>query len=104
LTAGLNLKSSVFHDALDQLTVKIQRFPIFLELFHPARLLWTTEDHTMKPIDRTPSMRALALAVTLAGAVTASLLVTQASLATSAGLAGYGVDDHAAASAEGYGR
>jgi len=58
----------------------------------------------MKPIDRTPDMRALALAVTLASAVTASLLVTQASLTAPAGFPGYGVDDHAVASAEGYGR
>jgi len=58
----------------------------------------------MKPNDRTPNMRALALAVTLASAVTASLLVTQASLTVPAQLAGYGVDDHVAASADGYGQ
>jgi len=58
----------------------------------------------MKPIDRTPDMRALALAVTLAGAAAASLLITQASLTAPAGLPGYGADDHAVASAEGYGR
>jgi hypothetical protein len=58
----------------------------------------------MKPIDRTPDMRTLALAVTLAGAVAASLLIIQASLTAPAELAGYGVDDHAVASAAGYGR
>lgn len=51
----------------------------------------------MKPDYRTPNMRALALAVTLASAFTASLLVAQLSLTSSADLAGYGIDAYAAA-------
>lgn len=58
----------------------------------------------MKPIDRTTDMRALALAVTLAGAAAASVLIAQVSLTTSAGLRGYGIDEHAVASTEGDGR
>lgn len=58
----------------------------------------------MKPDYRTPNMRALALAVTVASAVTASLLVAQISLTRSADLAGYGIDAYAAAPASEHGR
>ena len=53
----------------------------------------------MKTNDRTPDMRALALAVTFAGAVTASLLLAQVTMTASASFAGYGIDDYATASA-----
>ena len=58
----------------------------------------------MKQQNRTPNMRALALAVMLASAATASLLVAQVSMTRSADFAAYGIDDHVAASTEGYGR
>lgn len=54
----------------------------------------------MKSDHRTPNLRALALAVTVLSALTATLLVSQASLASSPGLAGYGIDETAALSAE----
>ena len=58
----------------------------------------------MKPDHRTHNLRALALAVTILSALTATLLVAQVSLSSSAGFAGYGIDDTAALSADGYGR
>ena len=58
----------------------------------------------MRQNSRTPNMRALALAVTVASAITASLLVAQMSLATSARLAGYGIDDYAQMPLEASGR
>ena len=58
----------------------------------------------MKQQNRTPNMRALALAVMLASAATASLLVAQVSMTRSADFAAYGIDDHVAPSTEGYGR
>jgi|AraplaDrversion2_2_1032049.scaffolds.fasta_scaffold403761_1 hypothetical protein len=58
----------------------------------------------MEQDHRTPNLRALALAVTVLSALTATLLVSQASLAASPGLAGYGIDETLALSAEGYGR
>jgi len=58
----------------------------------------------MKPNNRTPDLRALALAVTVFSALAASFLVAQASLVSSAGFAGYGIGESVAMSAEGYGR
>ena len=58
----------------------------------------------MKQQIRTPNMRALVLAVARASAPPPSHQVAQVSMTRSADFAAYGIDDHVAATTEGYGR